>query len=116
MALDQPQPSASFRRGFPSGRFLHPFFQGASLSYAEKHLIAGETVHYETRLHWIVMVGHALIAAVLVLVGAAVLLVPANAVNSGTVSYSGALRWAGIGCFLAAAVFFGIGLVRRNAT
>jgi uncharacterized membrane protein YdbT with pleckstrin-like domain len=116
MALDQPQPSASFRRGFPSGRFLHPFFQGASLSYAEKHLIAGETVHYETRLHWIVMVGHALIAAVLVLVGAAVLLVPANAVNSATASYSGALRWAGIGCFLAAAVFFGIGLVRRNAT
>ena len=86
------------------------------MSYAEKHLIAGETVQYETRLHWIVMVGHALIAAVLVLVGAAVLLVPANGVNSATASYSGALRWAGIGCLLAAAIFFGIGLVRRNAT
>ena len=86
------------------------------MSYAEKHLIAGETVQYETRLHWIVMVGHALIAAVLVLVGAAVLLVPANAVNSATASYSGALRWAGIGCLLAAVIFFGIGLVRRNAT
>jgi uncharacterized membrane protein YdbT with pleckstrin-like domain len=86
------------------------------LSYAEKHLIAGETVQYETRLHWIVMVGHALIAAALALVGAAVLLVPANTVNSGTVSYSNALRWAGIGCLLVAAIFFGIGLVRRNAT
>ena len=86
------------------------------MSYAEKHLIAGETVQYETRLHWIVMVGHALIAAVLVLVGAAVLLVPASAVNSATASYSGALRWAGIGCLLAAVIFFGIGLVRRNAT
>ena len=86
------------------------------MSYAEKHLIAGETVQYETRLHWIVMVGHALVAAALALIGAAVLLVPANAVNSGTVSYSNALRWAGIGCLLVAAVFFGIGLVRRNAT
>jgi len=73
-------------------------------------------VQYETRLHWIVMVGHTLIAAVLALVGAAVLLVPAKAVNSGTVSYSGALRWAGIGCLLVAAIFFGIGFVRRGAT
>jgi uncharacterized membrane protein YdbT with pleckstrin-like domain len=86
------------------------------LSYAEKHLIAGETVHYETRLHWIVMVGHALIAAVLTLVGAVALLVPASSLNSATTTYSGGLRWAGIGCLLAAAIFFGIGLVRRNAT
>ena len=86
------------------------------MSYAEKHLIAGETVQYETRLHWIVMVGHALIAAVLALVGAVALLVPASSVNSATASYSGSLRWAGIGCLLLAAIFFGIGLVRRNAT
>ena len=86
------------------------------MSYAEKHLIAGETVHYETRLHWIVMVGHALIAAVLTLVGAVALLVPASSLNSATTTYSGGLRWAGIGCLLAAAIFFGIGLVRRNAT
>ena len=86
------------------------------MSYAEKHLIAGETVQYETRLHWIVMVGHALIAAVLALVGAVALLVPASSVNSATASYSGSLRWAGIGCLLLAAIFFGIGLVLRNAT
>jgi uncharacterized membrane protein YdbT with pleckstrin-like domain len=86
------------------------------LSYAEKHLIAGETVQYETRLHWIVMVGHTLIAAVLALVGAVALLVPASSVNSATTTYSSGLRWAGVGCLLAAAIFFGIGLVRRNAT
>ncbi len=86
------------------------------MSYAEKHLIAGETVQYETRLHWIVMVGHTLIAAVLVLVGAAALLVPASSVNTGTASFSGALRWVGIACFLVAAVIFGIGFVRRSAT
>jgi uncharacterized membrane protein YdbT with pleckstrin-like domain len=86
------------------------------LSYAEKHLIAGETVQYETRLHWIVMVGHALIAAILALVGAALLVVPASSLNRGTASFSGALRWAGLACLLLGAIIFGIGLVRRNAT
>ncbi len=90
-------------RQVPQRQFSSRFFQGALLSYAEKHLIAGETVQYETRLHWIVMVGHTLIAAVLALVGAAALLVPASAVNTGT-------------CLLAAAIFFGIGFVRRGAT
>ncbi len=100
----------------PQRQFSSRFFQGALLSYAEKHLIAGETVQYETRLHWIVMVGHTLIAAVLALVGAAALLVPASAVNTGTASFSGALRWVGIACLLLAAIIFGIGFVRRSAT
>ena len=73
-------------------------------------------MQYETRLHWVVMVGHVLIAAVLALVGAALLLVPASSVNTGTASFSGALRWAGIVCLLVAAIFFGIGFVRRSAT
>jgi len=103
-------------RQVPQRQFSSRFLQGALLSYAEKHLIAGETVQYETRLHWIVMVGHTLIAAVLALVGAATLLVPASAVNTGTASVSGALRWVGIACLLVAAIFFGIGFVRRSAT
>ncbi len=103
-------------RQVPQLQFSSRFFQGALLSYAEKHLIAGETVQYETRLHWIVMVGHTLIAAVLALVGAAALLVPASSVNTGTASFSGALRWVGIACLLVAAIIFGIGFVRRSAT
>jgi len=103
-------------RQYPQRQFSSRFFQGVLLSYAERHLIAGETVQYETRLHWIVMVGHTLIAAVLALVGAALLLVPASSVNTGTASFSGALRWAGIVCLLVAAIFFGIGFVRRSAT
>jgi len=91
-------------------------FQGALLSYAKKHLIAGETVQYETRLHWIVMLGHALIAAVLALVGLSLLLTPWSSVKSGEASLAGPLRWAGAGCLLVAAIFFGIGFVRRNAT
>jgi uncharacterized membrane protein YdbT with pleckstrin-like domain len=86
------------------------------LSYAEKHLIAGEAVHYETRLHWIVMVGHALIGAVLALVGASLLITPWSSVKGGAASAAGALRLAGLACLVVAAIFFGIGLVRRSAT
>jgi len=86
------------------------------LSYAEKHLIAGETVQYETRLHWIVMVGHTLIAAVLVLVGLSLLLTPWSSVKGGQASLAGPLRWAGAACLLVASIFFGIGFVRRSAT
>ena len=85
------------------------------MSYAEKHLIAGETVQYETRLHWIVMVGHTLIAAVLVLIGGSLLLAPWSSLKGGEAA-SGMLRWAGVACLVVAAIFLGIGLVRRSAT
>ena len=86
------------------------------MSYAEKHLIAGESVQYETRLHWIVMLGHAAIAAVLALIGASLLLTPWSSVKGGEASIAGALRLAGVICLVVAAIFFGIGLVRRSAT
>ena len=85
------------------------------MSYAEKHLIAGETVQYETRLHWMVMVGHALIATVLALVGVSLLITPWRVVYGGEAA-SGPLRWAGVACVVVAAIFFGIGVVRRGAT
>ena len=86
------------------------------MSYAEKHLIAGEIVQYETQLHWIVMLGHALIAAALALVGVSLLITPWSSVNGGEASSAGALRWAGGACVVVAAIFFGIGFVRRSAT
>ena len=85
------------------------------MSYAEKHLIAGEIVQYETRLHWIVMLGHTLIAAVLALVGVSLLITPWRVVYRGEAA-SGPLRWAGVACVVVAAIFFGIGFVRRSAT
>lgn len=86
------------------------------MSYAEKHLIAGETVQYETRLHWIVMLGHALIAAVLAMIGLSLLFTPWGSMKGGEASAAGPLRWAGAASLIVAAIFFGIGLVRRNAT
>jgi uncharacterized membrane protein YdbT with pleckstrin-like domain len=86
------------------------------LSYANEHLIAGETVQYETRLHWIVMLGHGLIAAILAIIGVSLLITPWSSAKGGEASVAGPLRWAGAASLLVAAIFFGIGLVRRNAT
>jgi uncharacterized membrane protein YdbT with pleckstrin-like domain len=108
-------PQPHFRQSSRS-QFFSSLFQGVFLSYAEKHLIAGETVQYETRLHWIAMVGHVLIAAVLALIGASLLVTPWSAVKGAASSAAGPLRLAGLACLIVAAIFFGIGFVRRNAT
>ena len=86
------------------------------MSYANEHLIAGETVQYETRLHWIVMLGHGLIAAILAIIGFSFIFAPWSSAKGGEASAAGPLRWAGAASLLVAAIFFGIGLVRRNAT
>lgn len=85
------------------------------MSYTEEHLIAGETVQYETRLHWIVMLGHMLIAAILMLIGAGLLIGPWSLAKKGEAS-PGAMRWVGVAFVVGAVISFGIGFLRRNAT
>ena len=43
------------------------------MSYVERNLVPGETVIYETRLHWIVMLGHLVLGCFTALAGAFVL-------------------------------------------
>jgi len=62
------------------------------------------------------MSGHALIAAVLALIGLSLLFTPWSSVSSGHASFAGVLRWVGAASLVVAASFFGVGLVRRNAT
>jgi uncharacterized membrane protein YdbT with pleckstrin-like domain len=85
------------------------------VSYAAKHLIAGEQVQYETKLHWVVMLGHVTLAVILAIVGTGLLATPRSTLHGGE-EYSGALRWAGVACLVAAFVFLAVGLVRRDAT
>jgi uncharacterized membrane protein YdbT with pleckstrin-like domain len=85
------------------------------LSYAEKHLIQGETIEYETKLHWIVMLGHAGLTAFFVLAGAALLVFSWNT-RHGADSHSSILVWIALAAFLVAAILLGVGLVKRNAT
>jgi hypothetical protein len=44
------------------------------MSYVDSHLVPGETVVYETRLHWIVMLGHIIVGCLLLALPGAFLL------------------------------------------
>jgi len=87
------------------------------LSYVEKHLIQGEAVHYQTKLHWVVMLGHMATTAVLELLAIIFLIasfsspVGAKGVPPRSALYLGAFLFFAIG-----AIFFTIGLLKRNAT
>jgi uncharacterized membrane protein YdbT with pleckstrin-like domain len=87
------------------------------LSYVEKHLISGETVQYETKLHWIVMLGHVSIAAVFELL-AITFLVASFSSTAGAkgMPSRGTVYFAILIFFLVGTVLFCIGLLKRNAT
>jgi uncharacterized membrane protein YdbT with pleckstrin-like domain len=87
------------------------------LSYVEKHLIPGETVQFQTKLHWIVMLGHVAIAAVFELL-AITLLIASFSSSAGAqgMPSRGAVVLGAFLCLLVGAVLFCIGLLKRNAT
>ena len=87
------------------------------MSYVEKHLIPGELVQYETKLHWIVMLGHAALAVLLdllaigIVVGWALLGTKAKGSSIPTAVYLFALA-----CFVIGGALFFVGILKRNAT
>ena len=85
------------------------------MSYIEKHLIPGETLQYQTKLHWIVMLGHAGLAAFFTAAGVALLVFSWSMKKSGE-SHSNGLIWLAVAAFVVAVIVFGAGLVRRGAT
>jgi uncharacterized membrane protein YdbT with pleckstrin-like domain len=85
------------------------------LSFVERHLISGETLQYETRLHWIVMLGHIVVALLLDLAAIA-LLVFYFRTRSNPNAYASILLWVAIGAFVVSLIVFAIGAIRRSAT
>ena len=87
------------------------------MSYVEKHLIPGETIQYETKLHWIVMVGHAAIAVLLALLAIAIPIAWAflGTKKKGTAVPGGVYLFALL-CLLVGGALFLVGLLRRRAT
>ena len=85
------------------------------MGYVEKHLIPGETVQYQTNLHWIVILGHAGLALFFGTAGIALLIFSWGARRRAE-SHSGALVWLALASFVAAAIVFLAGLLKRNAT
>lgn len=85
------------------------------MSYIEASLVPGETVVYQTRLHWIVMLRHILLGLVLLAAGGALLAYLLKQPQWGNTSKH--LAEGGAAALLAGGVVAIIaGVIRRNAT
>jgi uncharacterized membrane protein YdbT with pleckstrin-like domain len=85
------------------------------MSYVAKHLIDGETIVYETRLHWIVLVVPLLLGLLFGLAGVALFVLSSRtAANNGSTSQ--ALTVVGAAFLVLALIFIIRGILMRNAT
>ena len=86
------------------------------MSYVESNLVPGETVIYQTELHWIVMVGHLFIGFLVLGLPGALLLYYAfshSEMHANTLHLTEA---GGAALLVCGAVVILIGVVRRHAT
>jgi len=87
------------------------------MSYIDANLIPGEKVVYQTRLHWIVMLGHILFAGFVLGLPGAILLYYARKEQAEASAQNQHLMLGGAGVLLVSAVAVIVaGLVRRSAT
>ena len=87
------------------------------MGYVEKHLIPGESIQYQTKLHWIVMLGHVAIAVVFELLAIAFLVVAFSRPTGAKAAPSrGAMYVGTLICFLIGAALYCIGLLKRSVT
>jgi len=86
------------------------------MSYVKSNLVPGETIIYETRLHWVVMLGHLAFGCLLLLLPAGLLFFDARnqpAMNPGNLH---AMEAGAALLLLAGMIVILVGAVRRNAT
>lgn len=85
------------------------------MSYVEKHLVSGETLQYETKLHWVVMLSHAALATFLVAAGIA--LFALSVTTRRSIGPNANLLIAlGVAAVLGAAILLVAGAIKRSAT
>ena len=80
------------------------------MSYVEKHLIEGETIVYETRLHWIVLVAPIVLAVLFALPGIGMFILSSRSTGDKTMG-SQSLMILGAAFFAIALVFIVRGIV-----
>jgi len=85
------------------------------MSYVEKHLIEGETIIFETRLHWVVLLGPILLAVLFALPGLGMFVLSGRTTGDKTVT-SESLIILGAAFFAVALIFVVRGVLVRNAT
>jgi len=84
------------------------------LSYVEKHLIPGESVQYQTKLHWIVVAGHVISSIFFALLGIVILV--ARFANSKSAVPAAPMYLASVFCLAFSALLAGVGFFKRSAT
>lgn len=85
------------------------------MSYVESNLIPGEVLIFQTRLHWIVMLGHIVLGCILLIPGILLLYYAfsRSGIDAGTVRV---MQAGGAVLILCGVVALVIGVIRRNAT
>jgi uncharacterized membrane protein YdbT with pleckstrin-like domain len=85
------------------------------MSYVEKHLIEGESIIYETRLHWIVLIVPVLLSTLFGATGAVMLVLSGRTTADQTVAHKSMMA---VGAVLVVVALFFIarGVLVRNAT
>jgi uncharacterized membrane protein YdbT with pleckstrin-like domain len=86
------------------------------MSYVHSNLVPGETVVYETRLHWVVMLSHIFLGLILLALPGCALLYYAFSHNQMESKNLHVFQGAGVLLLISALVVILIGMVRRNAT
>jgi hypothetical protein len=87
-----------------------------AMSYVDSNLVPGESVIYETRLHWMVMLGHLFIGLFLLVLPGAGLLVYAFRNSDMPVRNVHLMEGGGIALVLCGLIVIGVGMAKRNAT
>ena len=85
------------------------------MSYVRKHLIEGESIVYETRLHWLVLLGPIVGALLFALTGAAMFVLASGAANNTGIAHQ-TMMIAGAVFLVVALIFIARGVLERNAT
>src|ERR1035437_6143796 len=86
------------------------------MSYVDSHLVPGETVIYETRLHWIVMLDHIIVGCLLLALPGAFLLYYAASQTGIESKNLPIVEAGGVALIVCGVVAILLGMVRRNAT
>jgi uncharacterized membrane protein YdbT with pleckstrin-like domain len=85
------------------------------MSYVAKHLLEGESIVYETRLHWTVLIGPIVLAALFGLTGVGMFVLSGQATGERSSAHEPMLIL-GAAFFVMALLFLVRGVLMRNAT
>ncbi len=86
------------------------------MSYVQANLVPGEAVVYETRLHWIVMLGHLIVGGLLLGLPGVCLLAYAASQREMDSTNLHLMEGGGVALVVCGVVVILMGMLRRNAT